>query len=199
MPGAVAGAGGRRVGAGPSRASRDARRPIGGRPACWAALVFLQIVIVTIVRGGIRDLALGLHGLNVWDRRVESNWLVTVAFLVLFVCRAGSHRVVADRGGAGQEGGRAICLSRETLREVDAPSPEPDVSVVRRRLIGATVGVFGAGYAGTIGYPVFRYLHTPVERAALAAQGDRGVSAGGEGHSARPGAWASCSARGRPC
>ncbi|MHB8973848.1 MAG: hypothetical protein ACYC3X_18115 [Pirellulaceae bacterium] len=55
----------------------------------WAGLlgglVFANIAVVAIVRGGIRDLTLQGHGLNVWDRRVEANWLVTSAFLVLFV------------------------------------------------------------------------------------------------------------------
>jgi hypothetical protein len=51
-----------------------------------SGLVFVKIVIMTVIRGGIRDLTLLEHGLNVWDRRVESNWLVTSAFLVLFVC-----------------------------------------------------------------------------------------------------------------
>lgn len=52
----------------------------------------------------------------------------------------------------------------------EAPSAEPEISVMRRRLIGTTVGVFGAGYVGALGYPVFSYLNTPVERAALAAK-----------------------------
>jgi cytochrome b6-f complex iron-sulfur subunit len=42
--------------------------------------------------------------------------------------------------------------------------------VARRRLMGATLGMFGAGYVGAIGYPMYRYVRTPVERAALAAQ-----------------------------
>lgn len=52
----------------------------------------------------------------------------------------------------------------------EEPSAEPEISVMRRRLIGTTVGVFGAGYVGALGYPVFSYLNTPVERAALAAK-----------------------------
>ena len=50
------------------------------------------------------------------------------------------------------------------------PESEPEVSVGRRCLVGATMGLFGVGYAGAIGYPMYRYLHAPVERAALAAQ-----------------------------
>ncbi len=56
------------------------------------------------------------------------------------------------------------------MRQDVSSSPQPPASVARRRLIGTTVGVFGAGYVGAIGYPVFCYLHTPVERAALAAK-----------------------------
>ncbi len=41
--------------------------------------------------------------------------------------------------------------------------------VARRAAMAAGVGVFGAGYAGAIGYPVYRYLSTPVRRAASAA------------------------------
>jgi cytochrome b6-f complex iron-sulfur subunit len=39
-------------------------------------------------------------------------------------------------------------------------------SVARRTLVGAGIGLFGAGYTAAIGYPVYRYLNTPVERAA---------------------------------
>ena len=52
----------------------------------------------------------------------------------------------------------------------DPPSrTEPHESLTRRSVVGAAVGVFGAGYVGTIGYPVYRYLNTPVVRAASAA------------------------------
>lgn len=43
-------------------------------------------------------------------------------------------------------------------------------SLTRRAAVGTAVGVFGAGYAGAVGYPIYRYLNTPVERAATAAQ-----------------------------
>ena len=39
----------------------------------------------------------------------------------------------------------------------------------RRAFICGGVGVVGACYAGTIGYPIFRYLQTPAVRAADAA------------------------------
>jgi hypothetical protein len=55
----------------------------------WAgilgALVFLQVAAMVVIRGGLRDLALAGHGLDVWDRQVHNNWLVTGAFLVFFV------------------------------------------------------------------------------------------------------------------
>jgi hypothetical protein len=66
-----------------------ARRAIETADWRWAAvlggLAFLLTAVVTVVRGGLRDLTLLSFGLNVWDRRVESNWWVTSAFLVLFV------------------------------------------------------------------------------------------------------------------
>ena len=77
--------------------------------------------------------------------------------------------------------------SREHSRQ-DASSPQPPVSVARRRLIGTTVGVFGAGYVGAIGYPVFCYLHTPVERAALAAKVTEVSPQGAQRSQAGPGA-----------
>ena len=47
--------------------------------------VFLQVILWVVARGGIRDLTLLAYGMDVWDRRVEANWIVTLAFLVLFV------------------------------------------------------------------------------------------------------------------
>ena len=38
----------------------------------------------------------------------------------------------------------------------------------RRRFLRAAAGVLGAGYAAAAGYPVYRYLASPVEKAALA-------------------------------
>lgn len=54
-------------------------------PGILGGLVFLQVAVVAIVRGGLRDLALAVHGLDVWDRQVHNNWLITCAFLVIFV------------------------------------------------------------------------------------------------------------------
>ena len=87
--------------------------------------------------------------------------------------------------------------SREHSRQ-DASSSQPPASVARRRLIGTTVGVFGAGYVGVIGYPVFCYLHTPVERAALAAKVTE-VSPQGAPISSQARHWVSCLAPGPPC
>jgi cytochrome b6-f complex iron-sulfur subunit len=42
-------------------------------------------------------------------------------------------------------------------------------SATRRAVVGTTIGVFGAGYAGALGYPIYSYLNTPVVRAASAA------------------------------
>ncbi len=38
-----------------------------------------------------------------------------------------------------------------------------------RRLFVAVAGALGAGYAGLLGYPVYRYLASPIETAALNA------------------------------
>ncbi len=52
----------------------------------------------------------------------------------------------------------------------DAAAAQSPASVTRRAAVGATVGVFGAGYVGAIGYPVYCYLNTPVVRAEEAAK-----------------------------
>ena len=41
--------------------------------------------------------------------------------------------------------------------------------VCRRTLVQAGLAVFGAGYAGAIGYPIYRFLNAPVAEAATAA------------------------------
>ena len=46
---------------------------------------------------------------------------------------------------------------------------ESSASLTRRRLMHAGFGVFGVGYAGAIVYPIYRFLQTPVRRAAEAA------------------------------
>ncbi len=61
------------------------------QPAAWlwtvvlSGLVFLGVLTTAVIRGGIRDLTLLSHGMDIWDRQVHSNWLVTGAFLLLFV------------------------------------------------------------------------------------------------------------------
>lgn len=42
-------------------------------------------------------------------------------------------------------------------------------SICRRTAVQVGVGAFGLGYAGAIGYPIYRYLNTPVAQAASAA------------------------------
>lgn len=42
-------------------------------------------------------------------------------------------------------------------------------SVCRRVAVQVGVGAFGLGYAGAIGYPIYRYLNAPVAEAAAAA------------------------------
>ncbi|MCB2154644.1 hypothetical protein KQI84_07130 [bacterium] len=46
---------------------------------------FLAVAGMTVFRDAIRDVTLGMHGYNVWDRTIETNWLIVGTFLVLFV------------------------------------------------------------------------------------------------------------------
>jgi cytochrome b6-f complex iron-sulfur subunit len=45
-------------------------------------------------------------------------------------------------------------------------TPAEKGSITRRVFFKAGVGIVSAGYAGAIGYPIYRYLATPAERAA---------------------------------
>ncbi len=55
----------------------------------WAGVLggatVLEVVMMVISRSGIQDLTLLTHGMNIWDRQVHNNWIVTGVFLVLFV------------------------------------------------------------------------------------------------------------------
>ncbi len=50
------------------------------------------------------------------------------------------------------------------------PASGVSVDRLRRKLVRIGVGVFGAGYAGAILYPIYRYLQTPARRAQAASQ-----------------------------
>jgi hypothetical protein len=50
-----------------------------------SALVFLNIASIVVLRDGIRDYTLRAAGMEVWARRVVTNWSVVSLFLVLFV------------------------------------------------------------------------------------------------------------------
>jgi cytochrome b6-f complex iron-sulfur subunit len=55
-------------------------------------------------------------------------------------------------------------------REHVSPEGARDAGLVGRRSFVATgIGLVGAGYAGAIGYPIYRYVGSPVERADAAA------------------------------
>ncbi len=58
-------------------------------PSVLGGLVFLSVLTMAAVRGGIRDITLLAHGMNIWDRQVHCNWLVTGAFVLLFVLGLG--------------------------------------------------------------------------------------------------------------
>jgi hypothetical protein len=54
-------------------------------PAAAGGLLFLEIAVMAVIRGGIRDLTLTARGFDVWDRHVAANWVVVSAFFVIFV------------------------------------------------------------------------------------------------------------------
>lgn len=49
------------------------------------------------------------------------------------------------------------------------PAAEPTPPLTRRTFVKAGMTVAGAAYAAALGYPVYRYLATPAERAATLA------------------------------
>jgi cytochrome b6-f complex iron-sulfur subunit len=49
------------------------------------------------------------------------------------------------------------------------PAPEEQEAVTRRSFAKVALGGVGLCYAGAIGYPIYRYLKSPAEKAALAA------------------------------
>jgi cytochrome b6-f complex iron-sulfur subunit len=59
-------------------------------------------------------------------------------------------------------------MSPENER-VPLPVAADDESPTRRWFVRAAVGTVGCAYVGLVGYPVFRYLYAPVEKAAAAA------------------------------
>ncbi|MCC6155051.1 MAG: Rieske (2Fe-2S) protein [Candidatus Hydrogenedentes bacterium] len=50
----------------------------------------------------------------------------------------------------------------------DSIAEKPDVPVPRKVFVRTLVGIVGAGYAGAVGYPIYRYLSTPARREASA-------------------------------
>lgn len=58
-------------------------------PIACAAVAFVNILAMVLVRDGIRDLTLIQFGYDVWTREVNTNWSVVILFLVLFVAAAG--------------------------------------------------------------------------------------------------------------
>jgi hypothetical protein len=54
-------------------------------PAAAGVLLFLEVAVMAVIRGGIRDLTLTARGFDVWDRQVAANWVVVSAFFVIFV------------------------------------------------------------------------------------------------------------------
>lgn len=58
-------------------------------PAVCGAVAFVNILLMVLVRDGIRDLSLMQFGYDVWTREVNTNWSIIILFLVLFVAAAG--------------------------------------------------------------------------------------------------------------
>ncbi|MFA6243246.1 MAG: hypothetical protein WC655_20075, partial [Candidatus Hydrogenedentales bacterium] len=55
-----------------------------------ALVSFVNVVAMVLVRDGIRFVALGLAGFDIWDRAVSTNWSTVILFLVLFVAGLGA-------------------------------------------------------------------------------------------------------------
>lgn len=58
-------------------------------PGICSAVAFVNILLMVLVRDGIRDLSLLQFGYDVWGREVNTNWSIVILFLVLFVAAAG--------------------------------------------------------------------------------------------------------------
>lgn len=54
-------------------------------PGLLGVVTLLEVIFLALSRSGVQDLSLLARGMDVWDRNVVSNWLVTSLFLVLFV------------------------------------------------------------------------------------------------------------------
>jgi len=58
-------------------------------PSLCAVASFVNVLAMVLLRDGIRDVSLSVHGLNVWDRAVVANWSTIILFLILFVVAVG--------------------------------------------------------------------------------------------------------------
>jgi cytochrome b6-f complex iron-sulfur subunit len=50
--------------------------------------------------------------------------------------------------------------------DVSHEADDTELTPTRRNFVKAGVGAFGIAYAGTVAYPIYRYLDTPAQRAA---------------------------------
>jgi hypothetical protein len=50
-----------------------------------SVMALANVVLLVLVRDGIRFAAFRLSGFNVWDRAVATNWSIVVIFLLVFV------------------------------------------------------------------------------------------------------------------
>jgi hypothetical protein len=67
------------------------KKPATGATGYAAALLaFVALASWTVLRDGIRDLTLGGHGFDVWQRIVVTNWSVVGLFFAVFVAGLGA-------------------------------------------------------------------------------------------------------------
>ena len=130
----------------------------------WSApgVALLTMAGMAVYRDGIRDVTLSIKGFNVWDRVVDTNWSVVALFLVLFVAGLGAGRVAGLRDGAGEEGGGGGgVIMDETAKNPNLEAEEEEPRT--RRLFLGAAGVAGACYVAALGYPVYRYMASPID------------------------------------
>ena len=115
------------------------------------------MVSMTIYRDGIRDLTLLSKGFDVWQRVVATNWSVVILFLILFVAGVGAVIWLASVAGR----------AKKTMESMEEPMSGQPLEAVEdghtRHGFLVAAGLAGAGYAAALGYPVCRYLASPIE------------------------------------
>ncbi|HTQ09231.1 MAG TPA: hypothetical protein VMI31_04095, partial [Fimbriimonadaceae bacterium] len=60
-------------------------------------------------------------------------------------------------------------INPDMPNELGGPSGEEPEEVSRRSFVKVAIGGMCLAYAGAVGYPIYRYLNSPVEKAELLA------------------------------